>query len=62
MRDRTLACEVSDGSGTAPHLRWASSTDESGRGTFLVGPLSHRWGTRHTAARKVIWSEHLLPE
>ncbi|WP_354644266.1 SpoIIE family protein phosphatase [Kitasatospora camelliae] len=62
LRDRSLVCEVSDGNSTAPHLRWAASTDEGGRGLYLVAQLAHRWGTRHTATGKVIWSEQLLPE
>lgn len=56
----TLVCEVSDGSSTSPHLRWAAGTDEGGRGIFLVAQLAHRWGTRYTPGGKVIWSEQLL--
>ncbi|MFG3218149.1 SpoIIE family protein phosphatase [Streptomyces sp. NPDC048185] len=55
--DRTLICEVSDGSSTAPHLRYAATTDEGGRGLFLVAQLADRWGTRYTETGKVIWSE-----
>ncbi|MFJ8622998.1 SpoIIE family protein phosphatase [Kitasatospora sp. NPDC093550] len=62
LRDGTeLVCEVSDGSSTAPHLRWAATTDEGGRGIFLVAQLAHRWGTRYEAGGKVIWSEQTLP-
>ncbi|MFD0509813.1 SpoIIE family protein phosphatase [Streptomyces aureus] len=43
----TLTCEVSDASGTAPHLRRARDFDEGGRGLFLVAQLTERWGTRH---------------
>ena len=46
IRDRTLICEVSDGSGTAPHLRRARTLDEGGRGLLLVARLTDRWGTR----------------
>ncbi|MBF9066885.1 SpoIIE family protein phosphatase/ATP-binding protein [Streptacidiphilus fuscans] len=60
LRDTGLVCEVSDGSSTAPHLRWAATTDEGGRGIFLVAQLAHRWGTRYTASGKVIWSEQPL--
>ncbi|RAG84959.1 histidine kinase [Streptacidiphilus pinicola] len=60
LRDTSLVCEVSDGSSTAPHLRWAATTDEGGRGIFLVAQLAHRWGTRYTPAGKVIWSEQPL--
>ncbi|MET8631154.1 ATP-binding protein, partial [Kitasatospora sp. NPDC004669] len=60
LRDTSLVCEVSDGSSTAPHLRYAASTDEGGRGLFLVAQLAVRWGTRYTARGKVIWSEQPL--
>ncbi|WP_256090187.1 SpoIIE family protein phosphatase [Actinacidiphila rubida] len=60
LRAGTLVCEVSDGSSTSPHLRWAATTDEGGRGIFLVSQLAHRWGTRYTNDGKVIWSEQEL--
>ena len=60
LRDRTLICEVYDGSTTSPHLRYAAMTDEGGRGLFLVAQLSERWGTRYTPAGKVIWAEQAL--
>lgn len=50
-------CEVADGSSTSPHLRRAATTDEGGRGLFLVARFSQRWGTRHMARGKVIWTE-----
>ncbi|WP_161789896.1 SpoIIE family protein phosphatase [Streptacidiphilus neutrinimicus] len=62
LRDTGLVCEVSDASSTAPHLRWAATTDEGGRGIFLVARLAHRWGTRYTPEGKVIWSEQPLTE
>ncbi|WP_218004366.1 SpoIIE family protein phosphatase [Microtetraspora niveoalba] len=61
LRDRTLICEVSDGSSTSPRLRRSATTDEGGRGLFLVAQLAQRWGTRHTADGKVIWTEQPLP-
>ncbi|MBW8794111.1 MAG: SpoIIE family protein phosphatase [Streptomyces sp.] len=62
IRDtRTLICEVSDGSSTAPHLRRARVSDEGGRGLLLVAQLTRRWGTRQTAAGKTIWCEQALP-
>ncbi|QOV34697.1 SpoIIE family protein phosphatase [Streptomyces ferrugineus] len=61
VRDRALICEVSDGSNTAPHLRSAATTDEGGRGLFLVAQFAERWGTRYTALGKVIWTEQPLP-
>ncbi|RLV10437.1 protein phosphatase [Streptomyces griseocarneus] len=57
LYDRALTCEVADGSSTAPHLRHAATTDEGGRGLFLVAQLSQAWGTRYTADGKVIWAE-----
>ncbi|MEV6112817.1 SpoIIE family protein phosphatase [Streptomyces sp. NPDC052109] len=61
LRDRTLICEVSDSSTTSPHLRYAATTDEGGRGLFLVAQLAERWGTRYTPQGKVIWAEQPLP-
>ncbi|RZU46215.1 GAF domain-containing protein [Streptomyces sp. BK022] len=61
LRGRTLICEVSDGTTTSPHLRYAASTDEGGRGLFLVAQLSDRWGTRYTPTGKIIWAEQPLP-
>ncbi|MGW7488913.1 SpoIIE family protein phosphatase [Streptomyces sp. NPDC054786] len=60
LHDRTLICEVSDASSTAPHLRHAATTDEGGRGLFLVAQLTQAWGTRYTADGKVIWAECAL--
>ncbi|MEU8874017.1 SpoIIE family protein phosphatase [Streptomyces javensis] len=57
LRDRRLVCEVSDGSSTAPHMRRAATTDEGGRGLFLVAQYAQRWGTRYTPYGKVIWAE-----
>ncbi|MGW0838651.1 SpoIIE family protein phosphatase [Streptomyces sp. NPDC002787] len=57
LHDRSLICEVSDTSNTAPHLRRAATTDEGGRGLFLVAQLSQSWGTRYTQEGKVIWAE-----
>ena len=61
IRDRTLICEVSDGSSTAPHLRRARALDEGGRGLLLVSQLTQRWGTRQTPHGKTIWAEQALP-
>lgn len=60
IKDRTLICEVSDGSSTSPHLRRARTTDEGGRGLFLVAQLTQAWGTRYTARGKTIWAEQAL--
>ncbi|MFG1665806.1 SpoIIE family protein phosphatase [Streptomyces sp. Y7] len=60
IRDGQLICEVSDSSSTSPHLRQARSTDEGGRGLFLVAQLSERWGTRYGRNSKTIWTEQPL--
>ncbi|MFC9247114.1 SpoIIE family protein phosphatase [Streptomyces sp. NPDC057136] len=60
LHDRSLVCEVSDASSTSPHLRYAATTDEGGRGLFLVSQFAERWGTRYTPTGKVIWSEQPL--
>ncbi|WP_254647849.1 SpoIIE family protein phosphatase [Streptomyces sp. GbtcB6] len=57
LHGRTLICEVSDCSNTAPHLRRAATTDEGGRGLFLVAQLAQSWGTRYIRQGKVIWAE-----
>ncbi|MDT0464329.1 SpoIIE family protein phosphatase [Streptomyces gibsoniae] len=61
IRTQSLICEVSDTSHTSPHLRRALSTDEGGRGLFLVAQLTERWGTRYTHDGKTVWTEQLLP-
>ncbi|MEF9915516.1 SpoIIE family protein phosphatase [Streptomyces sp. P5-A9] len=57
LHDTTLTCEVSDAGSTSPHVRRAATTDEGGRGLFLVSQYAQRWGTRYTPAGKVIWAE-----
>lgn len=57
IHDRSLICEVSDASSTAPHMRRARTYDEGGRGLLLVAQLTQRWGTRHTTKGKTIWAE-----
>lgn len=61
IHERALICEVSDASSTSPHLRRAHSTDEGGRGLFLVAQVAQRWGTRYTPTGKTIWAEQQLP-
>ncbi|MFE9763472.1 SpoIIE family protein phosphatase [Streptomyces sp. NPDC005808] len=61
IRDRTLICEVSDASSSAPHLRRARAFDEGGRGLLLVAQLTQGWGSRHTTSGKIIWCEQTLP-
>ncbi|MEU4211740.1 SpoIIE family protein phosphatase [Streptomyces sp. NPDC026206] len=61
IRGPRLICEVSDTSNTSPHLRRARSTDEGGRGLFLVAQLTERWGTRYGREGKTVWTEQPLP-
>ncbi|MFI9237573.1 SpoIIE family protein phosphatase [Streptomyces sp. NPDC053079] len=61
IRGPCLICEVSDSSSTSPHLRRARSTDEGGRGLFLVAQLTERWGTRYGREGKTVWTEQALP-
>jgi PAS domain S-box-containing protein len=61
IRTESLTCEVSDASHTSPHLRRARSTDEGGRGLFLIAQLTDRWGTRYTRDGKTVWTEQPLP-
>ncbi|MFG2478340.1 SpoIIE family protein phosphatase [Streptomyces fagopyri] len=61
IRTQCLICEVSDTSHTSPHLRRALSTDEGGRGLFLVAQLTERWGTRYAHDGKTVWTEQHLP-
>ncbi|MGW1767558.1 SpoIIE family protein phosphatase [Streptomyces sp. NPDC002073] len=61
LHDHGLTCEVWDASSNAPHLRYAATTDEGGRGLFLVAHLSEQWGTRYTPEGKVIWARQAPP-
>ncbi|MBA4860885.1 SpoIIE family protein phosphatase [Streptomyces sp. PSKA54] len=60
IHDRSLICEVTDASSTAPHMRRALTYDEGGRGLLLVAQLTQHWGTRHIAKGKTIWAEQTL--
>lgn len=61
IRHEMLTCEVSDASHSHPLVRHPRSTDEHGRGLFLVTQLSRRWGTRHIPDGKIIWADQRLP-
>ncbi|MGK5550522.1 SpoIIE family protein phosphatase [Actinomadura kijaniata] len=61
LRERTLTCEVLDGSAALPRLRHAADDDENGRGLLVVSQVAHRWGTRRTPEGKVVWCEQLIP-
>jgi PAS domain S-box-containing protein len=60
IHDRSLICEVSDASSTAPHMRRARTYDEGGRGLLLVAQLTQRWGTRPSPTGKTIWAEQSI--
>ncbi|MEU6256248.1 SpoIIE family protein phosphatase [Streptomyces sp. NPDC047043] len=62
IRDRSLICEVSDGSSTSPHVRRAQDTDEGGRGLYLIAQLAQNWGTRYGERGKTIWAEQPLAD
>jgi anti-sigma regulatory factor (Ser/Thr protein kinase) len=61
IKEHRLICEVSDPSQTQPHLRRARTSDEGGRGLFLIAQLADRWGSRYTAEGKTIWTEQTIP-
>ncbi|MGW7365160.1 SpoIIE family protein phosphatase [Streptomyces sp. NPDC054841] len=61
IRAGALTCEVSDPSNTQPRMRRARTSEEGGRGLYLVAQLSHRWGSRYTREGKTVWSEQALP-
>ncbi|TJZ93678.1 PAS domain S-box protein [Actinacidiphila oryziradicis] len=60
IRHQVLTCEVSDTNTSLTCLRHARTTDEGGRGLFLVAQLSHRRGTRYTPDGKTVWAEQEL--
>jgi serine phosphatase RsbU (regulator of sigma subunit) len=60
IRNDVLICEVTDSSPTQPRLRRARTTDEGGRGLFLVAQLAMRWGCRYCQGGKTIWAEQLI--
>ncbi|WP_019630926.1 SpoIIE family protein phosphatase [Actinomadura atramentaria] len=61
LYEGSLVCEVLDGSAALPRLRHADDDEEGGRGLLVVSQLADRWGTRRTAAGKVVWCEQLVP-
>lgn len=61
IRHDVLVCEVTDSSSTQPRLRHARTTDEGGRGLFLIAQLTARWGCRCNDNGKTIWAEQPIP-
>ncbi|MET8453515.1 SpoIIE family protein phosphatase [Streptomyces sp. NPDC005209] len=60
IHHQALTCEVSDTDAHSPRLRHARTTDENGRGLFLITQLTRRWGARPESDGKVIWAEQAL--
>jgi serine phosphatase RsbU (regulator of sigma subunit)/PAS domain-containing protein len=60
IRDEVLICEVTDPSNTQPRLLRATSTDEGGRGLYIVAQCTTRWGCRYGRRGKTIWTEQPL--
>ncbi|WP_426567327.1 SpoIIE family protein phosphatase [Streptomyces canus] len=56
-RHNVLTVEVSDAGTCSPRPRNAGTSDEGGRGLFLVSQLSRRWGSRPIPGGKVVWAE-----
>ncbi|MDI1454164.1 SpoIIE family protein phosphatase [Streptomyces sp. ATE26] len=52
-----LTCEVSDSAMSAPHVQHARTSDETGRGLFIVAALADDWGIRYQAEGKTVWAQ-----
>ncbi|MEV6175823.1 SpoIIE family protein phosphatase [Streptomyces sp. NPDC052015] len=59
LRDDSLICEVSDRSNTSPRLRRAATTEEGGRGLYLVAQFTKSWGARYMPQGKTVWAEQI---
>ncbi|MER7106584.1 SpoIIE family protein phosphatase [Streptomyces sp. NPDC000229] len=59
LRDGSLICEVSDRSNTSPRIRRAATTEEGGRGLFLVAQFTRSWGARFMPQGKTVWAEQV---
>ncbi|WP_043505837.1 SpoIIE family protein phosphatase [Streptomyces glaucescens] len=59
LRDDSLICEVSDRSNTSPRIRRAATTEEGGRGLFLVAQYTKSWGARYMPQGKTVWAEQI---
>lgn len=55
-----VVVEVRDGNAAPPRRRRAGPDDEDGRGLAIVDVVATRWGTRSTAAGKVVWAAHAV--
>lgn len=59
LRDEALICEVTDRSNSSPRIRRAATTEEGGRGLFLVAQFTTSWGARYMPEGKTVWAEQL---
>ncbi|MGA5411467.1 SpoIIE family protein phosphatase [Streptomyces lavendulocolor] len=59
LRNGSLICEVSDRSNTSPRIRRAATTEEGGRGLFLVAQFTRSWGARFMPQGKTVWAEQV---
>jgi anti-sigma regulatory factor (Ser/Thr protein kinase) len=59
LRNGSLICEVSDRSNTSPRIRRAATTEEGGRGLFLVAQFTKSWGARFMPQGKTVWAEQV---
>ncbi|MFI8191640.1 SpoIIE family protein phosphatase [Streptomyces sp. NPDC085946] len=59
LRGDSLICEVSDRSNTSPRIRRAATTEEGGRGLFLVAQFTKSWGARYMPQGKTVWAEQI---
>ncbi|MFF8595003.1 SpoIIE family protein phosphatase [Streptomyces sp. NPDC015220] len=59
LRGDSLICEVSDRSNTSPRIRRAATTEEGGRGLFLVAQFTKNWGARYMRQGKTVWAEQV---
>ena len=57
LRTDVLRCEVGDDVPQLPRLRQAGTTDENGRGLYLVNRLARRWGATRLNTGKIVWFE-----
>ncbi|MFF1692299.1 SpoIIE family protein phosphatase [Streptomyces sp. NPDC058257] len=57
---RELGVEITDHSTPRPRARLAESTEEDGRGLYLVEALADAWGTRPTTSGKTVWFTMLV--
>ncbi|MEV6960230.1 SpoIIE family protein phosphatase [Streptomyces sp. NPDC051207] len=57
LRGESLVCEVTDHSNSSPRIRRAGTSEEGGRGLFLVARFSHAWGARYRTQGKTVWAE-----